>query len=699
MMTTTWLLTLAIGASSLVLPRALIAGQSPSDVVKAAFTAANEGRYSDTEQYLATDYLADSRTDLGRSFGGLSNPWNYMTRNRSIAKIEILKEEIDKEKATVFYRLGFKDESVQEKAQDLVNESGAWKLTEDKARERKRAESQLRIFLEAVRKDDVKTIFDHTWSCQESVSSIKSDKPKALWPKLINEIYESFKKAYLEGGTPSMGAFISTYYWKDLLELRRLLILKPEFEITESRPMVKGIIYDGPRIGYIFYISVRYSDPGTSPSIEHVVSNQMRSDRLKETILEVQTDLDVFYAGSSRVKDSDVFWGAGTVAKPGGMSSSPPPLPSPAQAPTPVAPVPTPPGLPVNADWWKAMCPAGKPGEFHHGTRCVGYYDYDEKAQKWKVVEILLLGEEPTKNYKKTKGLVHAGADVAAVQGSEIHPIADGTVSDAISDTSDKNFGSLGYMVIVQHKDKSDGKDTFSLYLHMKDPPKVQKGQAVTAGKDVLGYVGQTGAAFGEHVHVEVRHFPDRFFVNWRNIYGITSPVEEATFNADEFASNWIDPEKFASASLQTTTPAPVGAANAPNPTGHSVQTPYDKYKAKLIRQAFNDHVREYAYSTKRVWDAVQQTLAAQGDKVSGADRKELTIFTNTDRLKSTLGGTIDMYFIWLEKTGDQSTKLYLYLSKFRNAQGDTENNSIVDKSAEDFMDKVNQALSATGSR
>ena len=237
--------------------------------------------------------------------------------------------------------------------------------------------------------------------------------------------------------------------------------------------------------------------------------------------------------------------------------------PAPAPTPTPPAPAPSPTTPAAKTTVWKSVCRAGSLGEFRHGTKCVGYYDYDEAAQKWRMVEITLPGQEATKNYKKSKGLAHAGVDVVATEGSEVYPVADGAVQDIIADANDVNFKSLGYMVLVKHKDKTNDKDTFSLYLHLKESPKVQKEQSVTAGQTVLGLVGQTGAAFGPHVHFEIRHFPERLFGDWRNIYGITSPAEEATFKETDFSQNWVEPEQF-SLSAQPLAAAPAPAQQSP---------------------------------------------------------------------------------------------------------------------------------------
>jgi murein DD-endopeptidase MepM/ murein hydrolase activator NlpD len=199
------------------------------------------------------------------------------------------------------------------------------------------------------------------------------------------------------------------------------------------------------------------------------------------------------------------------------------------------------------APWSLAILrPNGNLGEFRHGTKCVGFYEAAQPEGKLTLVDIQVAGKASSKSYTKTKSLVHAGLDIVGPEGSEIRPAADGTVDDVIVSPNDENFGSLGYMVIVEHAQKFVGKPVYSVYLHMKDKPKVAVGQSVKAGQTVLGLVGSTGAAFGPHVHFELRRFSGRFFPKWKNIYGIERPKEEATFDESDFAANWLDPEKAA---------------------------------------------------------------------------------------------------------------------------------------------------------
>lgn len=88
----------------------------------------------------------------------------------------------------------------------------------------------------------------------------------------------------------------------------------------------------------------------------------------------------------------------------------------------------------------------------------------------------------------------HAGIDLDAPLGSTIRAAAAGTVIYA------GWYSGYGNMIDIQH---SDG--VVTRYAHMSSfVPNVGYGAAVTAGQ-VIGLVGRTGDATGNHVHFEVR--------------------------------------------------------------------------------------------------------------------------------------------------------------------------------------------------
>ncbi len=86
----------------------------------------------------------------------------------------------------------------------------------------------------------------------------------------------------------------------------------------------------------------------------------------------------------------------------------------------------------------------------------------------------------------------HTGLDIAAVTGTDIKVVADGTVISA------GYSGSYGYLVKVDH---GNGVETW--YAHT-NKMYVKKGDTVKAG-DVIAAVGSTGNSTGPHLHLEIR--------------------------------------------------------------------------------------------------------------------------------------------------------------------------------------------------
>ncbi|SCE90285.1 M23 family metallopeptidase [Micromonospora chokoriensis] len=88
-------------------------------------------------------------------------------------------------------------------------------------------------------------------------------------------------------------------------------------------------------------------------------------------------------------------------------------------------------------------------------------------------------------------GKMHTGVDLVASEGTPYVAIHDGLVTKA------GWFGGYGNVVIVQHADGSE-----AIYGH-SSAVSVKEGQQVKAG-DQLGLVGQTGHAYGTHLHLEI---------------------------------------------------------------------------------------------------------------------------------------------------------------------------------------------------
>ena len=89
----------------------------------------------------------------------------------------------------------------------------------------------------------------------------------------------------------------------------------------------------------------------------------------------------------------------------------------------------------------------------------------------------------------------HTGTDIACAEGTPILAAADGVVT--VANGLDSWGGSYGYYIKINH-----GGGLETLYAHCSSIC-VTTGQQVQAG-EVIGYVGHTGRATGNHLHFEV---------------------------------------------------------------------------------------------------------------------------------------------------------------------------------------------------
>lgn len=91
----------------------------------------------------------------------------------------------------------------------------------------------------------------------------------------------------------------------------------------------------------------------------------------------------------------------------------------------------------------------------------------------------------------------HKGTDYMADRGTPIYSIADGVVVES-TETSN------GWGVYVKIAHNIGGQSVTSLYAHMDyGTRRVSVGQTVSAGQ-LIGQVGDTGRAFGTHLHLEI---------------------------------------------------------------------------------------------------------------------------------------------------------------------------------------------------
>lgn len=107
-------------------------------------------------------------------------------------------------------------------------------------------------------------------------------------------------------------------------------------------------------------------------------------------------------------------------------------------------------------------------------------------------------------------GTMHRGIDIAngpiPIYGENIVAAADGTV---ILSNYTSSYGSgwsygFGYCCVIDHGTDSSGRSVTTLYAHCS-AMYARVGQKVVGGKTVIGKAGNTGAAYGPHLHFEVR--------------------------------------------------------------------------------------------------------------------------------------------------------------------------------------------------
>ena len=87
----------------------------------------------------------------------------------------------------------------------------------------------------------------------------------------------------------------------------------------------------------------------------------------------------------------------------------------------------------------------------------------------------------------------HEGIDLSAPAGTRVAATAEGVVSTA------ERWGDFGRVVVIDH-----GNGWQTLYAHLKSI-KVKRGRRVKRGA-VIGTVGKSGNATGNHLHYEIRH-------------------------------------------------------------------------------------------------------------------------------------------------------------------------------------------------
>ena len=113
-----------------------------------------------------------------------------------------------------------------------------------------------------------------------------------------------------------------------------------------------------------------------------------------------------------------------------------------------------------------------------------------------------------TQNAYYGASYTHRALDIGSSngRGEKIYPVLGGVITKIYSDY----YGAL--MVQIDHYVPAENKYYTSLYVHLsRYSPNIYVGKEVTTD-DYLGYMGDTGYAFGVHLHIEL--FPCRMYTD-----------------------------------------------------------------------------------------------------------------------------------------------------------------------------------------
>jgi len=99
---------------------------TPGYVTESFFELANEGEYTELETLLSTE--SKEMLKLHPQSGGLKGFCEQITRNGTLDKVDITKEEVRGEGATIYATLRFTDGSTQKDRTSLRKEDGDWRI-------------------------------------------------------------------------------------------------------------------------------------------------------------------------------------------------------------------------------------------------------------------------------------------------------------------------------------------------------------------------------------------------------------------------------------------------------------------------------------------------------------------------------------------------------------------------------------------
>ena len=103
--------------------------RSPEEVIKAFFSACNNGNYSAAERLLVPEANQVLTRHLGAVDGGLRGICDEETRQGHLRSVEVLQQEIHGGLADVRYKVSYADGSTIEGRQGLVFKRGVWMIS------------------------------------------------------------------------------------------------------------------------------------------------------------------------------------------------------------------------------------------------------------------------------------------------------------------------------------------------------------------------------------------------------------------------------------------------------------------------------------------------------------------------------------------------------------------------------------------
>ena len=201
------------------------------------------------------------------------------------------------------------------------------------------------------------------------------------------------------------------------------------------------------------------------------------------------------------------------------------------------------------------------------------------------------------KNDKKItfafKGEAHKGIDLVGPGATLDYIVAhsDGTVAGVVSNIN-YNTSKMGQRIYGNYVKIKHDNGMYTLYAHMQyGSVKVSNGQRVTKGQ-VIGYMGNTGYAFGAHLHFEVRNTEDKY----------------------------IDPTPYIDADLPQ-------AEKPQEPTN----LPYEKGDKVRVKQGSVDY--DGASLASFVYNNIYDVIQASGNRIVIGIGNQVTCAINKDNL------------------------------------------------------------------